>query len=164
MQTQEIRETVDQILLEHNFNPSSIISILQGIQKKYRYLPEEAINYVSERLDVSSAKIYGVATFYENFSLEPKGKHIIKVCDGTACHIRKSQLVLDGLRKELNLTGKSKTTEDMLVTLEQVSCLGACSLAPVLNVDDDVHARMTPAKVQDLVKSIREGEANKNQN
>ncbi|MPN14693.1 NADH-quinone oxidoreductase subunit E [bioreactor metagenome] len=119
---------------------------------------------MSERLDVSSAKIYGVATFYENFSLEPKGKHIIKVCDGTACHIRKSQLVLDGLRKELNLTGKSKTTEDMLVTLEQVSCLGACSLAPVLNVDDDVHARMTPAKVQDLVKSIREGEANENQN
>ncbi|MDR7869310.1 MAG: NAD(P)H-dependent oxidoreductase subunit E [Tissierellaceae bacterium] len=157
MLTTEIMETVDNIVKEHNNNQSSIISILQAIQREYRYLPEEALNYVSEKMDISSSKIYGIATFYENFSLEPKGKHIIKICDGTACHIRKSQPILDALRKELRLSEDKKTTDDLLITVEMVSCLGACSLAPVVNVDGIVYAKMTPSKTQTLVKKIKEG-------
>lgn len=156
MLIREIKETVDTIVEEHNNTQSSIISILQNIQRKYRYLPEEALNYLSEKMDISSSKIYGIATFYENFSLEPKGKHIIKICDGTACHIRKSQPILDALKKELNLPEDKKTTDDLLITVEMVSCLGACSLAPVVNVDGVVYAKMTPNKVRELVRRIRE--------
>ena len=98
MLTEEIMKTVDSIIEEHKDGQSSIISILQGIQKNFRYLPEEALDYLSKKMDISSSKIYGIATFYENFSLEPKGKHIIKICDGTACHIRKSQPILEALK------------------------------------------------------------------
>ena len=156
MFTSEIMETVGIIIDEHDKNPSSIISILQGVQKEYRYLPEEAIYYLADQMDISASKIYGIATFYENFSLEPKGKHIIKICDGTACHIRKSQPILDALRAELNLTEDKRTTDDLLITVEMVACLGACSLAPVVNVDGVVYAKMTPNKTQALVKKIKE--------
>lgn len=157
MLASEIMETVDAILDEYDSKQSSIISILQGIQREYRYLPEEALNYVSDKIGISASKIYGIATFYENFSLEPKGKHIIKICDGTACHIRKSQPILDALRKELGLAEDRITTDDLLVTVELVSCLGACSLAPVVNIDGVVYAKMTPSKTQELVRKIKEG-------
>lgn len=164
MLTREIKETVDGIIDDHNRKQSSIISILQGIQREYRYLPEEALYYVSEKMDISASKIYGIATFYENFSLEPKGKHIIKICDGTACHIRKSQPILDALRKELSLSQEKSTTDDLLITVEMVSCLGACSLAPVVNVDGIVYAKMTPSKTTDLVRKIKEGALSEDQN
>lgn len=157
MQASEMMARVDAIVEEHGNQQSSIISILQGIQKEYRYLPEEALNYLAEKMDISASKIYGIATFYENFSLEPKGKHIIKICDGTACHIRKSQPILDALRKEFNLPEGRITTDDLLITVEMVSCLGACSLAPVVNVDGVVYAKMTPNKTQELVRKIKEG-------
>lgn len=160
MLTSEIMETVDSIVKEYDDKQSSIISILQGIQKEYRYLPEEALDYLSKKLDMSSSKIYGIATFYENFSLEPKGKHVIKICDGTACHIRRSQPILDALRKELKLSEDKKTTDDLLFTIEMVSCLGACSLAPVVNVDGIVHAKMTPKKTEELVRQIKEESLN----
>ncbi len=160
MLTSEIMETVDSIVKEYDDKQSSIISILQGIQKEYRYLPEEALDYLSKKLDMSSSKIYGIATFYENFSLEPKGKHVIKICDGTACHIRRSQPILDALRKELKLSENKKTTDDLLFTIEMVSCLGACSLAPVVNVDGIVHAKMTPKKTEELVRQIKEESLN----
>ena len=153
----DMMETIDEIIEEHDFNQSSIISILQGVQREYRYLPEEALNYLSEKMDISASKIYGIATFYENFSLQAKGKHIIKICDGTACHIRKSQPILDALRKELSLSDNRITTDDLLITVELVSCLGACSLAPVVNIDGIVYAKMTPSKIQALVRRIREG-------
>lgn len=155
-----VRGTVDKIIDEHGYKQSAIISILQSIQKKYRYLPEEALSYLSNKMDISESKIYGIATFYENFSLEPKGKHIIKICDGTACHIRKSQPILDALRKELCIPEGKSTTEDLLFTVEMVSCLGACSLAPVVNVDGVVYAKMTPNKATELVRKIREGSLN----
>lgn len=157
MLTRESIETIDMIIKNHHSKQSSIISILQDIQKEYRYLPEDALNYLSEKMDISSSKIYGIATFYENFSLEPKGKHIIKICDGTACHIRKSQPILDALKKELSLSDDRPTTEDQLITVEMVSCLGACSLAPVVNVDGVVYAKMTPSKTTALVRKIKEG-------
>jgi len=164
MLTREIKEKVDGIIDDHNSKQSAIISILQGIQKEYRFLPEEALDYLSGRMDISSSKIYGIATFYENFSLEPKGKHIIKICDGTACHIRKSQPILDALKKELSLSQDKTTTDDLLITVEMVSCLGACSLAPVVNVDGIVHAKMTPSKTTALVRKIKEGALSEDKN
>ena len=105
---------------------------------------------------MSEARIYSIATFYENFSLEPKGKYVIKICDGTACHVRKSIPILEKLRSELGLSAEKKTTDDLNFTVETVSCLGACGLAPVLTVNDVVHAEMTPDKAVALLNELKE--------
>ena len=147
---------VEDILEELGSTQSSIIAILQGIQEEYRYLPREVFPYLSKRLGVSQAKIYSVATFYENFSLEPKGKFVIKVCDGTACHVRKSIPILDRLRKDLGLTEGKATTDDLGFTVETVSCLGACGLAPVITVNDKVYPAMTPDKATALLSVLKE--------
>ena len=99
--------------------------------------------------------IYSIATFYENFSLSPKGKYVIKICDGTACHVRKSIPILDALRKELKLTSEKNTTDDLMYTVETVSCLGACGLAPVLTVNDKVYPAMTPEKAVELLQELK---------
>lgn len=151
-------ERLDTILADHSYDPSLVIAIMQDIQKEYRYLPEEALCYVARKLKISEAKIYGVATFYENFSLEPKGKYVIKVCDGTACHVRKSVPILEEIRNQLGVTDKKPTTDDMLFTVETVSCLGACGLAPVCTVNDVVYPAMTPEKAREMLKEIREKE------
>ena len=114
--------------------------------------------YVAEKLGISEAKAYSVASFYENFSFEAKGKYVIKVCDGTACHVRKSIPILEGLYKELGLGKKKHTTDDQLFTVETVSCLGACGLAPAVMVNDEVHPKMTPEKMSELIKKLREEE------
>ncbi len=150
-------ETVDRIIDEFGTEPSSIIAILQGVQEEYRYLPQEIFPYVAKRLRVSEASIYSVATFYENFSLEPKGKYIIKICDGTACHVRRSIPILERLRADLKLSEESTTTEDLNFTVETVSCLGACGLAPVLTVNDKVYPAMTPDKASELLNQLKEG-------
>ena len=150
----EMKQTLDGILKEHP-KKSEIIPILQAIQKEYRYLPEEALCYVAEKLHVGEAKIYSIATFYENFSLEPKGKYVIKICDGTACHVRKSIPILEALRKKLGLSEQKKTTDDMLYTVETVSCLGACGLAPVLTVNDKVYPTMTPDSACELIDTLK---------
>ena len=147
---------VDQLIDEIGCTPSSIIAILQGIQEHYRYLPREVFPYLSKKLGVSEARLYSVATFYENFSLEPKGKFVIKVCDGTACHVRKSIPILERLRQELELSSSKATTDDLSFTVETVSCLGACGLAPVLTVNDKVYPAMTPDKASELIKQLRE--------
>ncbi len=147
---------VDLILKTHELRQSAIISILQDVQKQYRYLPPEVLTYVARQLDLSEAKVYSVATFYDNFSLEPKGKFLIKVCDGTACHVRKSVPILEELRKALELSEKKHTTDDMNFTVETVSCLGTCGLAPVLTVNDKVYPAMTPEKTRSLLKQLRE--------
>ena len=105
---------------------------------------------------MGEARIYSIATFSENFSLEPKGKYVIKVCDGTACHVRKSIPILEKLRSELGLSENKKTTDDLNFTVETVSCLGACGLAPVITVNDVVHPAMTPDKVVELLKKLKE--------
>lgn len=145
---------IDEILEKHE--PTAIIAILQDIQEIYRYLPPQIFPYLAEKLDTSEARIYSVATFYENFSLEAKGKYVIKVCDGTACHVRKSIPILTYLRDELGLSETKKTTDDLSFTLETVSCLGACGLAPVLTVNDVVHPEMTPEKAAALLKELKE--------
>ena len=138
---------------------SNLIAILQDIQTEYNYLSEEVLCLVAEKLGVSASKVYSVATFYENFSLEPKGKHIIKVCAGTACHVRKSGPIYDAIYDYLNLSGKKKTSEDGMFTLETVACLGACGLAPVMTIDGEVHAKMTPDAALELLENIRKEEA-----
>ena len=152
-------EKLDEILAAHNYNPSLVIAIMQDIQKEYRYLPQDALCYVAKKLKISEAKIYGVATFYENFSLEPKGKYVIKICDGTACHVRKSVPILEEIRTQLGVTAEKPTTDDMMFTVETVSCLGACGLAPVCTVNDVVYPSMTPEKARAMLKEIRAKEA-----
>lgn len=145
----------DEIIEHYGRFQSSLIPIIQDIQNEYRYLPPELLSYVAQELHINEAKAYSVATFYENFSFEAKGKYIIKVCDGTACHVRKSTAVLERLYKELSLSKEKSTTDDMLFTLETVSCLGACGLAPVLTVNEQVHPAMTPDKVSELIRELR---------
>ncbi len=134
----------------------SLIAILQEAQENYRYLPKEIFPYLAEKLKISEAKIYGVATFYENFSLEQKGKYVIKVCDGTACHVRHSVPILEALRKELGLSEEKKTTDDLMFTVETVACLGACSSAPAITLNNEIYPTMTPETAVALVKSIKE--------
>lgn len=149
-------EKVNEIVDRHQRKKSALIAVLQEVQKEYRYLPEEVLHYVASAMEITPAKVYSVATFYENFSLEPKGKYVIKICDGTACHVKKSIPVLNALRNELGLSESKHTTDDLMFTVETVSCLGACGLAPVITVNDKVYAKMTPESAKELLKSIRE--------
>lgn len=149
---------VDKVLNDHDCKQSSIIAILQDVQEHYHYLPREIFAYIAEKLDTSVATIYSVATFYENFSLEPKGKYVIKVCDGTACHVRKGIPVLERLRAELGLSDNKVTTDDLMFTVETVSCLGACGLAPAMTVNDKVMPAMTPDKASAVIREIKEAE------
>lgn len=151
---------IDAILESHGKNPQAIIAILQEIQEHFHYLPREIFEYLAKELDIPEARIFSVATFYENFSLEPKGKYVIKICDGTACHVRRSIPILERLRSELGLSESKKTTDDLNFTVETVSCLGACGLAPVLTVNDVVHSAMTPDKASELLKQLKEEIAN----
>lgn len=147
---------LDAILENHEYSSTNIIAILQDTQEIYRYLPEEIFSYFAKKLDVSEAKIYSVATFYENFSLEPKGKYVIKICDGTACHVRKSIPILEKLQSQLNLSENKVTTDDLMFTVETVSCLGACGLAPVITVNEKVYGAMTPEKVVEILNALKE--------
>ena len=147
-------EKVCEILKQYSCDVTKLIPILQAVQDEYRFLPEEVLTYVATSLNIPPAKVYGVATFYSHFTLQPKGRYVIRLCDGTACHVRNSLPILDALRKKLNLSESRKTTEDMLFTVETVSCLGACGLAPVVVINEDIHGQMTPAKALALVDEI----------
>ena len=151
---------VDQIIDGHGAAPTAVIAILQEVQEHYRYLPPEVFPQLAKRVGLSEASVYSVATFYENFSLEPKGKYVIKICDGTACHVRKSIPILERLRSDLGLSEKKSTTDDLLFTVETVSCLGACGLAPVVTVNDKVYPAMTPDKASELLNQLKEENAN----
>ena len=147
---------IDSILEKYDFDKAKIIAIMQDVQENYRYLPQDALCYIAKKLGMSESKLYGVATFYGNFSLDAKGKYVMKVCRGTACHVRKSGKVLETLYEETGTSDKKATSDDGLFSIEIVSCLGACGLSPVVMVNDTVHAAMTPDKARDLVKQLRE--------
>ncbi len=147
-------DKVKQILEENGKDKARLIPILQAVQEVYKYLPEDALNFIASELEISPARVYGVATFFAHFTLNPKGKHIIKVCDGTACHVKKSTLLIDAIKTKLNLKDNQNTTSDMLFTLETVSCLGACGLAPAMVVDDEVYGQVTPEKVNSLLDEM----------
>ena len=149
------REKTISIVQSHGCSTSNLIAILQDIQAACSYLSEESLTVVAEMLDVSVLSVYSVATFYENFSLEPKGRHIIKVCAGTACHVRKSGPIYDAIHEYLGLNDKRKTSSDGMFTLETVACLGACGLAPVMTVDGEVYPKMAPDAAIALLEEIR---------
>ena len=142
------------ILDEHHRHPARLVPILQAVQEEYHYLPEEVLIYVATALRVPPARVFGVATFYAHFALEPKGKHVIRLCNGTACHVKNSIPILEALRKRLGVDEEHKTTPDMLFTVETVACLGACGLAPVVVIDDEVHGQVDPDKAVALVDDI----------
>lgn len=145
----------DEIIARYVREARSLIPIMQDIQAEYRYLPGELLSYVAKEIGITEAKAYSVATFYENFSFEAKGKYVIKVCDGTACHVRHSTPVLEAFWKELGLSKKKHTTDDMMFTVETVSCLGACGLAPTIMVNETVYPSMTPEKAVALIAELR---------
>ena len=153
---------VNKILEKNNYSEGRLIPILQEVQAVYKYLSKDMISYVATSIGVPPSRVYGVATFYAHFSMQPKGKYIIKLCDGTACHVRKSVPILERILSDLGLTGEQRTTADMLFTVETVSCLGACGLAPVVTVNDEVHPAMTPAAATELLKKLKEEAANEN--
>lgn len=150
-------DKTDEIMNCYGRGKEALIPIMRDIQSEYSYIPPELLSYVAKRIGITEAKAYSVATFYENFSFEKKGKYLIKVCDGTACHVRKGALILERLYRELGLSRDRHTTDDMLFTVETVSCLGACGLAPVMTVNDMVYPAMTPEKVSRVIEELREG-------
>ncbi len=152
-------EQVCDILDRYERKPSNLIAILQEVQAEYSYLPEDIMTYVATALAISPGTVFGVATFYSHFTLEPKGKYVVKVCDGTACHVKKSGDIIKTLQTELGLNEDKKTSDDLLFTLEIVACLGACGLAPVVVVNEDVYGSMNVAKTTDLINKIRQEEA-----
>ncbi len=151
-------EKVCSIIEHFNRDSSKLIPILQSVQEEYRYLPEPILSFVANALDVSPAKVYGVATFYGHFALEPKGKYVIKVCDGTACHVKGASKLHDILVNRLKLKDNRTTTPDLLFTVETVSCLGACGLAPVLVVNDEVHSQVSEADALEIIDAIEKAE------
>ncbi|MHB1415444.1 MAG: NADH-quinone oxidoreductase subunit NuoE family protein [Chloroflexota bacterium] len=148
------------MLAKHGYERAALIPVLQEIQEEYRYLPQEVLTYIATALDISPASVFGVATFYAQFSLEPKGKYVVRVCDGTACHVKESPGVYEAVRKKVGLSNGRATTPDGLFTVETVSCLGACGLAPVMVVNDQVHGQVTPEAAAIIVDTLlaRQGE------
>jgi len=133
----------------------ALIPLLQSAQETYGYIPESAIDYISEIVGIPSAEIYGVITFYSQFRLKPMGKNLIKVCDGTACHVNASTAIIKAIESELRISN-NETTEDGLFTMQKVACLGCCSLSPVIMINDETYGRLTPKKVQQLLNEYRE--------
>ncbi|MEA1978819.1 MAG: NAD(P)H-dependent oxidoreductase subunit E [Chloroflexota bacterium] len=149
----EIHEIIDREAGEEG----SIISALEKIQQHYRYLPKEALILASQRLGVPLSQAYAVATFYNAFSLKPKGKHCLHVCMGTACHVRGSPLVLDRMETKLGIAA-GETTPDNLFSLETVNCVGACALGPIIVADDEYSGQMTLEKADRLIKNLMKTE------
>lgn len=130
------------------------LAILQDIQKEYNYIPEVALKFISEYLDMPLSKLYSMATFYKALSLKAKGKNIVTVCDGTACHVRGSSSIISELENALNIN-IGETTEDGMFTLETVGCLGACALAPVMMINEKYYGKMTPKKIKEVIEGYR---------
>ena len=150
---------VNRIPAKNNHDSGRLIPILQEVQEEYKYLSKDAISYVATSLGLPPARVYGVATFYAHFALEPKGKYVFKLCDGTACHVKKSHGILEALYDKLGLSEEKKTSDDQIFTVETVSCLGACGLAPVMLVNDTVYGQVTPEQAMEIVDELIAAEA-----
>lgn len=147
-------EDVDAILDRYGRDRGLLVSVLQDIQEKYRYLPREALEHVASALGIPMAQVYAVATFFKAFSLKPRGRHVFQVCMGTACHVRGAPLIRDKLERDLGVKN-GETAPDLSVTLESVNCVGACALGPVVVFDDEVVGHVTMTKTDALVKKVR---------
>jgi len=145
----EIQTTVDSIVDQYQAEPTWLLSVLQDIQAKMNYLPQEALERVSERMKVPMPRVAGLATFYSAFSLKPRGRRVINVCMGTACHVRGAPLILDTLERKLGI-GIDETTSDGEFTLLKVGCLGACALGPIVEVNGEIFGQMTVTKADKL--------------
>ncbi len=154
MISKEDKENIDKLIEKYKEDPGSLISILQEIQDIVGYLPEEILTYLSQKLKVSESKIWGIVTFYAQFYLEPRGKNTIKVCLGTACHVRGAPKVLEEVERKLSIQS-GETTKDLHFTLETVNCLGACALGPLLVINGKYFGKMTPSKVRKVLKTYR---------
>ena len=150
-QTDERLEKIKEVIASHKDTKGALIPVMHEVQDTYGYLPEEVLQLVSEELGVPMSEIYGVATFYSIFSLKPKGEHLIRVCLGTACYVKGSQLLIDKLSELLNIS-VGETTEDGKFTLEATRCLGACGLAPVMTIGDKVYGRLSPEDIPGILK------------
>ena len=147
-------EKVKAIIREYGGSRDSLISILQDIQSQYHYLPEDALRVAASQLDLPLIQVYSVANFFKAFSLKPRGKHIVSVCLGTACHVRSAPAVLDEVKRQLEI-GSSETTEDMRFTLETVNCLGCCALGPIMVMDGKYHGQVSPGKVKKILSRYK---------
>ncbi len=150
IKTPEYFDEVYEIIKAHDNNRASIIPILQNINNKFNYLPDYSLRCVSNELKVPMSYIFRISTFYHAFSLVPRGKKIIKVCSGTSCHVKGASLIVNALERELGIT-IGQTTEDMKFTLETVNCLGCCGLAPVMTIGEDLHGKLTQAKILKII-------------
>jgi len=144
-------------LLEKKNQDGSLIPLLQSAQDSYGYIPETAIHYISELVNIPSAEIYGVITFYSQFRLQPLGKNIIRICEGTACHVNGAKSILSVLQDELDI-GVGETSEDGKFTLQSVACLGCCSLAPVIMINEDTHGNLTASSLRKIIKRYKRSE------
>ena len=142
------------VMKDYNKEEKNLIPILQKVQEEYGYLPEEVLKIISSELRLSLSQIYGVVTFYTQFHLQPRGENIIRVCMGTACHVRGGDQVLTEIEAELGIS-RGGTTDDLKFTLETVACIDACGLAPVIMINDDTHGRLTPEKVVEVLANYR---------
>ena len=149
--TKDVAQVTKDIVAPWKGKKGGIIPILQKVQHEFGYLPDKAMVTVSEETKVALAELYGVATFYAQFHLKPRGRHIIRVCRGTACHVRGSLGILERVISELKLHEGEVTTPDLRFTIEPVACIGACGLAPCVMVDDETHGRLTKDKVPDML-------------
>ena len=152
-------QRLDAILERHNREPANVIAILQDIQAEVNWLPEEDLRYVCKELDIPPSKMMALATFYKAFSLQPRGKHVVQVCQGTACHVRGAVRILGAIERELGIEG-GQTDEDLQWTLETVGCLGACALGPIVVVDGEYHGQMTSVKATRLLQRIKKADDN----
>ncbi|MBI2869807.1 MAG: NADH-quinone oxidoreductase subunit NuoE [Chloroflexi bacterium] len=144
---------LSEILAPYRGQRSSLIALLQKTQEELGYISEEAVTEIARLLDITANEIYGVASFYAQFRFKPQGKHVFKVCQGTACHVRGSHRILEGVEQELGIQ-PGDTTPDRKFGLERVACVGCCALAPVMIVDETVHAQMTPAGAKKIIAEI----------
>lgn len=152
-----IEKECQQILDRYKSEGGSVISILQDMQETFGYIREDAINWISERLNIPSSNFYGVATFYAQFYLKPRGKNIVTACCGTACHVKGSGPIIEKLREDLKIPEGEDTSKDGRFTLESVACVGACSIAPVFIANKKVFGKVTSDKAEDMIKEIDKG-------
>ncbi|MBF0343069.1 MAG: NAD(P)H-dependent oxidoreductase subunit E [Nitrospirae bacterium] len=150
-------EKLDSIIDDYLHNEGNLVSILQKLQDEFNYIPQEAVQYVSRSLEIPVSKFYGIATFYAQFHLKPRGKNIFTLCCGTACHVKGSEKLIARLQQETGLTTSDNTTSDGLITIEKVACVGACSIAPVAIVNKKVHGKANINHLLRMVKSMKEG-------
>jgi NADH:ubiquinone oxidoreductase subunit E len=148
--------TMERIYEKCVFNEDNIITVLQEIQKEFGYIQEEVVNWFAKKSNIPASKFYGVVTFYSQFHQKPRGKNIVTVCCGTVCHVKGSSRIISKIQEDLNLKDGQDTTKDMNFTLERVNCVGACSIAPVVLINDKVRGKVTPGKIVKVLKEYKD--------